>query len=582
MSVIHRWHSNRPNNPEKEVSSTEWNAAHIVGPKSIPLNAIDAAGTATASTVLHGDGTWKEPTGGGAPVIPDGSITMAKLSTTGTPSSTTFLNGNGVWTTPTGGGGGSGPNAKMHYQYLIYLDGTTAIAVDSTGTQIASNTNHAAVIQAIINLNPTGIIALGPGQFTINTSLKLQNDRSYNILGSGGFIDSSYVGIGIYPGTMLMSPGDTTSKIFEIVYSQHNWSSRTVTIRDLNLRNINGYGLYCNMPETNLYPGGRVSPRFNLQDIALESRVGLYINTLYNSFFKNLTYYSEQPNSRMIHLTHTSPGSDDGTGNVNTSLPFHCGNSNFFGVFGSIGRTNSIGIEIDQTGGTGWINEISFWGTMLLGEEGHDQMAGIQFTCNTANSGNIAMIMFNDMRIETFQHAIRLLAKPTAGLTPYGKILNCTFNNLYCNSYTAKDVIASGANAFYDVTFNDALMEGSMDFSATNNSGYDTPIIKMINCVPSEVGSLTPPAAGPYIVVGDGIRVKTSHAGTYTGTSVTVNHGIKLGGALPMSPSCVAVTPISSGITSLSVTNITPTSFTVTCTPSGTFLAHAWLNFPNP
>jgi hypothetical protein len=580
MSVHHRWHSNRPNNSEKEVSSTEWNAAHTVDPNSLPLNTLQTTGTPNSTTVLHGDGSWKIPTGSGGG---GSNITIDQITATGTPSSTTYLRGDGSWQTPPTSGGTS--SAKMHYQYLIYLDGGTAIAVGSNGTQIASNTNHAAVIQAVINLNPTGIIALGPGQFTISTSLKLQNDRSYNIIGSGGFIDSSYVGIGIYPGTMLMSPGDTTSKLFEIVYSQHNWSSRTITLRDLNLRNLNGYGLYCNMAEQNMYPGGRVAPRFNIQDVAFECRVGLYINTLYNSFFKNLTYYSEQANSCMIHLTHTSPGSDGGGGVVNTSVPFHCGNSNFFGIFGSIGKASSLGIHIDQTGGTGWINEISFWGTMLLGQEGEAQMAGIQFSCNTPNAGNIAMIMFNDMRIETFQHAIRLLAKSNAGW-PAGKIFNCTFNNLYCNSYTNTDVLASGTNAFYDVTFNDAHLDGGMDFSAVSNSGYDTPTINFVNCIPSEAGALIPPAAGPYNVVGDGVRVKTQYTQivTSTGGNQQIVHGLKLGGALPKAPTYVSLAPLDSGISDLYETSAaTTTNVNVTCIPVGKrFLVRAWLDFPNP
>jgi hypothetical protein len=540
-----------------------------VDPNSLPLNTLQTTGTPSNTTVLHGDGTWKVPTGSGS-----ANITIDQITATGTPNNTTYLRGDATWATPTDGGGSSS-SGKMHYQYLIYLDGPNAVAVDSNGTPISSGTNHASVIQAVVNLNPTGIIAIGPGNFELTTSIKLQNNRSYLIVGSGGFSDS-----GFFPGTILRNEGqDTNFKLIEIVDSGvYGWSQRTIALRDLNLRAMRGYGIYCSLPAHNTQPGGTVSPRFSIQNVVVESRVGFYINTLYNSYFNNIYYYSEQDNSTMLHLTHTSPGSVGG-------FPFHCGNTNFFDLFCNVGGTNSVGIHLDQTGGSGWLNELSFWGTMILGQEGGPQVAGIQFSCNTAGSGNIAMVMFNDMRIETCQHAIRLLAKPNPSY-PAGKIFNCTFKNLYSNSYTGTDVIASGTNAFYDVTFNDAHLDGSMDLSAVNNSGYDTPTFNLNNCVPSETGALIPPAAGPYNVVGDGVRVKTQHTqiATSTGTNQQIAHGIKLGNTQPKTPTFVSLTPLDSGITDLYETSpATPTNVNVTCTPVGKrFLVRAWLDFPHP
>jgi hypothetical protein len=193
------------------------------------------------------------------------------------------------------------------------------------------------------------------------------------------------------------------------------------------------------------------------------------------------------------------------------------------------------------------------------------------------------MIMFNDMRVETFQYAIRLLAKPTASY-PFGKIFNCTFNNLYSNSYTGKDIVASGTNAFYDNTFNDAHLDGNIDLSAVSNSGYDTPTFNLINCVPDETGGIMPPSAGPYRVVGDGIRIKTEFAQivNITTSNQPIAHGLKLGNAHPMIPSCVTVTPTSSGITELSIGPCDDTYVRVNCSPGGQVLVHAWLNFPNP
>jgi hypothetical protein len=128
---------------------------------------------------------------------------------------------------------------------------------------ISSGANASTVIQAVIDLNPTGLIYFGAGSFDVSSaSVKFQNNRSYFIKGSGSNLDAFDTGTIINAGTA------TDAKAFEIVDSgTYDWTDRIFNLESLRLKADNGYGLHCDFANHTTANGGKVSPRFTLKTL---------------------------------------------------------------------------------------------------------------------------------------------------------------------------------------------------------------------------------------------------------------------------------------------------------------------------
>jgi len=458
-----------------------------------------------------------------------------------------------------------------HHQYLVYLSAGLYYATDSNGAVISSGADAATVIQNVVNQNPSGIIALGAGTFNLSTSIKLQNNRSYTFVGSGSNLDS------FNTGTILSAGNTVNAKVFEIVDSGiYNWSTRFVTLEKMRLTAPNGYGIHCDFPAHTTNNAGKVSPRFVIRDVMAYCKFGFLINIPINMHFNNVRGYSEVSGSRFIWLKNTNTGN------------YHCGNSEFFGLYAEMNAPDSVGLYLDQTGGTGWLNEMTFVGVMFLTADSGGGMAGIWLNCRGANAGSIALTNFYDTRIEGFTNAILMTARDQSG---GGRIFKSCFTNHYSWSQggqSGSDVLASGQNSFYDVVIQNANTDGVINLSGVTGTGgtADTPTFNVLNCKCG--GGVNPPAAfTSYNLSGDGVNIKTSFSKTVTAVAgvTAVTHELKLGPATAqrLTPNVVQVTPYDSGITSLYVSSQDATNINVVCTPAGRrFTVNAWYELPRP
>jgi hypothetical protein len=462
MTITHQKKIIGPDDPSYQVSSSVWNNdPHIIQNNSIPLNKLAVSGTPNASTVLYGDGTWKPA-----------------ASSTG---------------------------ARAHYQYLIYLDGQTCTAINSTGAVIASGTNHSTVIQYVVDMNPSGIVAFGPGTFDVSdSSIKLQSDRSYTFRGSGSSNNHAY-----YEGTILNAGNAPDAKVFEIVDcgGPYNWFERKVSISDITLMAVYGYGLHCDFPAHHSPNGGQVSPRFTLNNMYIAAKYGMKINQLSYSFFSNIRIFSENVVGPIgIWLIDTNTNG------------YHSGNSTFIGVQIQSWSGTGHGVFFDGESSTSgsWINMIKFFHLEIIGNGD----VGVYMKTTRSNSGMISLIDFYGTTIEGYLNAVAIYAKnnaspnipspinlDTGDTYTSGKVAHIKFNDLFTNAKgneIGTDIVMYGVNAFYNIKFNSPIVEGRIYLGGVDGSGWgEMPAVIVEDQISYK--KLVPPVEGtPFVLRGSG------------------------------------------------------------------------------
>jgi len=457
-----------------------------------------------------------------------------------------YWNGTDLVRIPSATGGG-GSAAKGNYSYLIYKSGSDYYAEDSDGNVVYGGSGDAggvdgadasAVIQAVIDAEPTGIIFLKGGTYDVsNASLKLQNDTAYHFRGEGKAF------------TILNAGNAADAKVFEIVdsgnYPNHNKKHQ---IEDLCMCAYNGYGIHCdfaNHAQNSL----QVTPRFTLSHLrfgkaedGLYCKYGMKINGIYKPVINDIEIHGYAADSIGIWLLTTNTGS------------LACGDGSFVAVRIELWGTDGTGILFDATGSaTSAVNLLNFYDYECLGSS---TATGLYFKANDKTKGHLQMMYFYGFRLEYIGTGIKLEGSPTS--TSVQTIKNIVFDagDVGCQTLNVNGI---GTFAYFGtgITFRNCnFYQSDIDLSNMLASPAASGRFHFDKCYNGESIVLGSADVDLYFhdCVG-GLYVKdtvlySSGKSTGTGAEQTIAHALTLTGDA-IAPDRVILTPNDDGVATL-------------------------------
>lgn len=337
------------------------------------------------------------------------------------------------------------PFGTVDYVISKYSNGSYYGINMSSFNNFIVTTNCSLIFNTIISSVPNNgnvSIKINAGNYELTNNIQIPNTLNFDISGAGS------------QQTTIDRGSTTDAKIFEITDSGSTFigGANDINIHDLTLRSSNGYCIHYDISAQSSYQS--LNPNFKFNNINMFSKYGIKINSLFNSQFNKIRWWdNDVDNSKGIWLLTTSPNSQ------------HYGNSVFNDIQMEVRGENSIGIYIDSTKSTSWINLLFFYGVYMTGH--FTTQTGIYLNCSLRSMGTISFIHIDGLAVE-LKYGIWMDTEIT--WIGNGQIYDVRVQNFYlgCTTY---NIYAIGYGFWSPTWFVDGFFDSTGTQTFTSGGG---------------------------------------------------------------------------------------------------------------